>query len=194
MLGSGDAALIKEVKERWGTVRTERNPEREKVVGDMRNFLSKAKGDAKRGQVIFRNVCGQCHKIHGEGVEVGPDLTSNGRATFEQLLSNVFDPSLVIGAAYQAVTVQTADGRVLTGLLAEDSKVRVVLKVQGGKQEIVPRKDVEAVSVSKLSLMPEGLEKQIKPGELADLFAFLTLDRPPDDPKARRIPGSPSFR
>ena len=57
---------------------------------------------------------------------------SNGRNDFEQLLSNVFDPSLVIGPGYQATTVATTDGRVLTGLLAEDGKERVVLKIQGG--------------------------------------------------------------
>jgi putative membrane-bound dehydrogenase-like protein len=194
MLALKDAELLKEVKTRWGTVREERNPAREKVVDEMRRFLAKAKGDAEQGRTVFKNLCGQCHKIHGEGIEVGPDLTSNGRSSYDQLLSNVFDPSLVIGAAYQAVTVNTVQGRVLTGLLAEDSKERVVLKAQGGKLEIVARKDVESVTVSRVSLMPEGVETQLKRQEIADLFAFLTLDKPPSDPKARHIPGSPSFR
>ena len=47
------------------------------------------------------------------------------------------------------------------------------------------------MNVSKVSLMPEGLEKQLKPQEIADLFAFLTLDKPPGDPSARKIPGTP---
>ena len=68
---------------------------------------------------MFKKVCAQCHKIYGEGQDVGPDITSNGRASFDQLLSNVFDPSLVIGAGYQARIVTTTGGRVLTGLLAE---------------------------------------------------------------------------
>jgi hypothetical protein len=84
----------------------------------------------------------------------------------------------------------TADGRVLTGLVAEDSPQRVVLKSQGGKLETIAREDVEAMKVSPLSLMPEDLEKQLKPQELADLFALLTLDKPPGDPTARRLPGS----
>ena len=126
---------------------------------------------------------------HGEGQEVGPDITSNGRGNFEQLLSNVFDPSLVIGAAYQAQTVVTTDGRVLTGLLVEDSPARVVLKTQGGKLETVPRDEVDEMRQSQLSLMPEGVENQLKPQELADLFAFLVLDRPPEDPEAKVIPG-----
>jgi hypothetical protein len=45
-----------------------------------------------------------------------------------------------------------------------------------------------------VSLMPEDVEKQLKPQEIADLFAYLTLDKPPDDPAARKIPGTPNPR
>ena len=179
------------VRTRWGTVRTERNPQRTQVIGDIRELLTSTIGDPLRGQLVFNKVCGQCHKIYGQGQEVGPDITRNGRASFDQLLSNVFDPSLVIGAAYQARTVITTEGRVLTGLVAEDNEQRLVLKIQGGKQEVVPRDKVDEVVVSKLSLMPEDLEKQLKPQELVDLFQFLTLDHAPQDPQAALIPGAP---
>jgi putative heme-binding domain-containing protein len=155
----------------------------------MRTLIRSTPGDAFRGIEVHKKLCGQCHKLYGEGQEVGPDITVNGRSSFEQLLSNVFDPSLVIGASYQGRTVLTKQGRVLSGLLAEDSSQRIVLKVQGGKQEIIPREDVEEFKVSEVSLMPEDVEKTLKPQEIADLFAFLTLDRPPSDPKARQLPG-----
>ena len=143
---------------------------------------------------MFHKVCGQCHKIYGKGHDVGPDLTGNGRSSYEQLLSNVFDPSLVIGEAYQARTVLTVEGKVITGLLAEESDRQIVLKTQGGKVETIPTEDIEGLRISQLSLMPEGLEKQLKPEELADLFSFITLMGQPEDPKSLRIPGSPSFR
>jgi putative heme-binding domain-containing protein len=132
LLDSGDPELTAAVQKHWGTIRTERDPQREEVLAKMREFLRKTPGDPHRGREAFMKVCGQCHKIYGQGQEVGPDITLNGRGNFEQLLSNVFDPSLVIGAAYQAHTVITADGRVLTGLLTEDSPQRVVLKTCGG--------------------------------------------------------------
>ena len=72
-------------------------------------------GNPYRGQIVFRNFCAQCHTIYGEGGKVGPDLTANGRASFEQLLSNVFDPSLVIGPAYQVTTVATKTGGISPG-------------------------------------------------------------------------------
>jgi putative membrane-bound dehydrogenase-like protein len=188
---SSDPGVREVVRRLYGTVREGRNPKRELVVGQMRNFLRKTPGDATAGVAVFTRLCAQCHKIHGAGQEVGPDITLNGRNDFDQLVSNVFDPNLVIGPAYQATTVATADGRVLTGLLAEDSPERVVLKVQGGTTEVVPRADVEQQATSPLSLMPEELEAQLTPQEIADLFAFLALDRPPGDPKARRLPGAP---
>jgi putative membrane-bound dehydrogenase-like protein len=192
LLATKDAEIVKQVTAVWGTLREERNPEREKVVAEMRDFLKKTKGDPVAGQVVFKNVCAQCHKIYGDGQDVGPEITSNGRADFEQLLSNVFDPSLVIGAGYVAITVATKKGQVITGIVTEDNAQRVVLKVQGGKLETIPRADIDEMAVSKVSLMPEGLEKQLKPQELADLFAYLCLDKPPSDPTAKRIPGTPN--
>lgn len=191
MLALKDTELSKHVTAVWGTLREDRNPQREKIVTDMRNLLKKTPGDPKAGVEVFKKLCAQCHKIHGEGQEVGPDITSNGRSDFEQLLSNVFDPSLVIGAGYAATTVTTKKGLVVTGLVVEDTPQRIVLKQQGGKLETIPRKDVDEVVVSKISLMPEDVEKQLKPQEIADLFAFLCLDKPPSDPNAKRIPGTP---
>jgi putative heme-binding domain-containing protein len=190
LLARGDASLVAKVKARWGSLRETRDPKREEVIARMRPFLRKTPGDPIAGAEVFRRVCGQCHKLYGEGQEVGPDITLNGRNSFEQLLSNVFDPSLVIGAAYQARTILTEDGRVLTGLVAEDSDQRVVLKTQGGKQETIPRVEIAEMKTSELSLMPEDLEKQLQPDELANLFAYITLDKPPTDPAARKLPGS----
>ena len=187
-----DPETAKAVRTLWGTVREERNPQRELVIGQMRNFLHKTPGDPVAGRKAYEKLCAQCHKIHGQGQEVGPDITSNGRNDFEQLLSNVFDPNLVIGEAYQAVTVATKDGRVLSGLLVEDNPQRLVLKIQGGKNEVVPIEDLEERKLTKVSLMPEDVEKQFTPQEIADLFAFLCLDKPPEDPSARRLPGAPA--
>ncbi len=188
VLSFKDAELTAAVAKHYGTVRTTRDPARDQIVTQMRTLVRGIKGDPHRGIAVYNRVCGQCHKIYGQGQDVGPDITANGRASLEQLLSNVFDPSLVIGSAYQARTVQCTDGRILTGLVAEDSPERIVLKVQGGKLETIPRADVEATKLSELSLMPEGLEKQLQAQEIADLFSFITLDKHPDDPSAQPIP------
>ena len=190
MLSLKSKLLAELVAKHWGVVRTERDPARVELIRRMRNELRTSDGDAIAGRVVFKRVCGQCHKMYSEGAEVGPDITRNGRASFEQLLSNVFDPSLVIGVSYQGLTVVTKEGRVVSGLPVEDSPQRVVLKVQGDKQEIIARTDIDEVVPSKLSLMPEGLEKQIQPQEMRDLFAYITLDKPPEDAAATLLIGS----
>jgi len=195
----------------WGQVRDTRNPDRERVVAEMKALIRSSKGDAFAGEKVFKRVCAACHKIYGEGPEIGPDITSNGRNDFNQLLSNVFDPSLVIGAGYRVCTVITTSGRVQSGLLVEDSPQRVVLKpaavgrprdatdnaqpmeasvqVSVGALITIPRDEIDELTLSELSLMPEGLEKQLTRQEIADLFAFLTLDKHPGDQSAKRLPG-----
>jgi putative membrane-bound dehydrogenase-like protein len=187
---SRDPDVADRVKAIWGTIRDRRNPQRERVVDQVRRAIRRTPGDPVAGQAVFVKLCAQCHKIHGQGQDVGPDITSNGRNDFDQLVSNVFDPSLVIGPGYQATTIATADGRVLTGLLAEDAKDRIVLKIQGGKLETIPRDQAEQLKTAEVSLMPEDIEKQLSPQEIADLFAFLCLDKPPSDPSAKPLPGA----
>jgi putative heme-binding domain-containing protein len=187
---SKDPEISRSVRALWGTIREGRNPQREQIVDRMRRLIRSTPGDPVAGQAVFSKLCAQCHKIHGEGQDVGPDITSNGRNDFEQLLSNVFDCNLVIGPGYQATTVATTDGRVVSGLLSEDGKDRVVLKIQGGKIETIPRSQIDTMTTSAISLMPDEVEKQLAPQEIADLFAFLCLDNPPSDPRAKPLSGS----
>jgi putative heme-binding domain-containing protein len=190
---SNDREALWAVEKAFGKIRAERNPEREKVVTEMAAYFREHIGDPRRGQTVFRNLCAQCHTIYGEGGTVAPDITANGRASFDQLLSNVFDPSLLIGPAYQGVTVVTKDGRNLTGLIAEDNEQRVVIRMPGEGEETIPRNNVKYTRLSKLSMMPEAIETFVDRKDLADLFAFLALDKPPSDGSAKLIPGAPAI-
>ena len=75
--------------------------------------------------------------------------------------------------------------------MTEDNDQRLVLKLPGGGQQVIPKADVVYATVSKLSMMPEGIENLMERKALVDLFAFLSLDRPPEDPRAQPIPGAP---
>ncbi len=176
----------------WGKVNLETTQERDEVVTRMGNVLRRdARGDAERGLVVYDRICGQCHLMNGRGYEVGPNITANGRGSYEQLLVSVFNPSLVIGDAYKSVTLRTVDGTVFTGLLVEKSDKRTVIKVQGGKEETIPAEDIEEFKQDKKSLMPEGVENQMTTQELADLFALLTLEGPPTAKDNAKISGTP---
>jgi len=187
-----NASIQMTVAKIWGKVNTETNQEREEVIKRMTNMLRRdARGDAERGLAIYDRICGQCHLMNGRGHEVGPNITANGRGSYEQLLVSVFNPSLVIGDAYKSVTLRTVDGTVVTGLLVEKTDKRTVIKVQGGKEETIPAEDIEEFKQDKKSLMPEGVENQLTSQELADLFALLTLEGPPSAKENAKILGTP---
>lgn len=180
------------VKKIWGNVNTTISQQRQKVVTEYGNFLRwDGRGDAKKGLVVFDRICGQCHVMHGRGYEVGPNITSNGRGNFEQLIVSVFDPSLVIGEAYKSLTVLTKDGTVFTGLLVEQTPQKVVLRLQGNKLQTIPEEEIEEIKQNEKSLMPEGIEEQMTRQEMADLFALLSLEGPYDSEKNSTISGTP---
>jgi glucose/arabinose dehydrogenase/mono/diheme cytochrome c family protein len=113
----GDAALSKRITDLWGVVKTERDPERVKIVEQYRQVVRDHKGDAAAGMKVFEAKCAQCHTIYGKGGQVGPDITGVGRETLDAILTNVIDPNLVIGAPYFVHIARTKDGNSFNGLL-----------------------------------------------------------------------------
>ena len=74
LLASKDAELVKLVRATWGAVREGRNPEREQVVADMRKFLSQTKGDARKGQMVFKNFCASATRFTAKAKRSAPIL------------------------------------------------------------------------------------------------------------------------
>lgn len=190
---AGQSDVSTQIESIWGKIRAEDNAERQRLVQQTLQLLRSGKsGSAQRGQAVFAKVCAQCHQLHGQGYIVGPNIVGNGRGSLEQLVSNVLDPSLVIGEAFQARTILTYDGEVVSGLLAGENDRFIQLKVQGGKTlEFDKEEDIELIKTSTKSLMPEGVESQMNRQEMLDLFAYLCLVRPLDAEENELIPGTP---
>lgn len=193
-LQTENKALHAEIEKVWGTIRTSGDSDRPALVAKtVARLQSGVQGSASRGQQVFARVCSQCHVLHNEGYEVGPNITGNGRGNLAQLVSNVLDPSLVIGEAFQAKTVLTVDGNVVSGLVAAEDDTYLKLKLQGGKvEEFHKVDDIEIVKASSKSLMPEGVEAQMAEQELFDLFAYLCLLKPLTAVENELIPGTPA--
>ncbi len=118
-----------------------------------------------------------------EGVEVGPDLAALNDKSPESLLIAILDPNRAFEAKYASFAVATVDGRVLNGLIANESGTAVTLRRQDGKEDALLRSEIQEMSASGQSLMPEGLEKDLKPQDLADLIAYLAASGPPRKPE-----------
>jgi uncharacterized protein len=149
------------------------NPDRQKVIAQLLSTTEK-KGDPKAGKLIYKKHCSKCH-VHGsEGTRIGPDLTGMAVHPKHELLVNILDPSRSVEGNFRVYTVATADGKVLNGLLASESRTAIELYDAEGKKHTVLREDIELLKGSRKSLMPDGFEKLIKPAELTDLLEFLT--------------------
>jgi putative heme-binding domain-containing protein len=116
-----------------------------------------AKADVAKGHVIFNAICGQCHKLFGEGQNVGPDLTGSNRGTLDYILDNVLDPNAVIGKDYQLNIFELKDGRVASGVVKEESAAAFRIAMPGGLEQTITAGEVKKRTISKLSTMPEGL-------------------------------------
>jgi putative membrane-bound dehydrogenase-like protein len=174
LLNHRDPAL----RRRAGAVFDASAGSRAAVVDTFRPSL-KLTGDTDAGAAVFKKVCATCHNLNGQGTEVGPDLAALADKSPEALLVAILDPNRAFEARYANFNVALKDGRVLTGMIASESSSSVTLRRQEGKEDVVLRTDIEEMTATGQSLMPEGLEKDLKPKDLADLLAFVAATGPP---------------
>jgi putative membrane-bound dehydrogenase-like protein len=153
------------------------NPDRQKVVASYRSVLN-LKGHAGRGQLAFGKICASCHQLGGIGHVVGPDLASLGDKSTQSLLVAILDPNRAVEARYLNYMAQTRNGLTLTGVLASETGNSITLVGPEGKQQVILRNDLEELTSTNKSVMPEGLEKDLKPQDMADLIAFIQAGTP----------------
>jgi putative heme-binding domain-containing protein len=136
------------------------------------------KGDATRGKDVFFKTtglqCATCHKVRGEGGQVGPDLSDVGkRLSRRQILEAILDPSKDIDPKFAAYLIEVDDGRRLTGLIVERTEKEITVRDPQGKDTKLPLANVQAQVPSKKSLMPDQLLRDLTAEQAADLLVFL---------------------
>jgi putative membrane-bound dehydrogenase-like protein len=131
------------------------------------------KGNAKRGQAVFEKNCSVCHRFGEIGTEVGPNIAARQDKSNDGLLREILDPNRAVDQKFAEYVAVTTDGVVKNGILAEETGNSITLVGQQGAKNTLLRSQIESLNTSGKSLMPEGLEKQITPEEMADLIRFL---------------------
>jgi putative membrane-bound dehydrogenase-like protein len=136
-------------------------------------------GAASKGAELFDRNCASCHALHGLGHDVGPSLAALHDKEPEYWLKNILDPNAVIEPRFVAYNIETKDGRSLSGVIQAETSTALTLVQGGGAAETILRSAIQEIRASGLSLMPEGLEQNLTPQDLADLIAFAKQGRPP---------------
>ncbi len=126
------------------------------------------RGDPRRGALVFYKsaaACVQCHAGGEQASPLGPDLATLGDAAAEQplsaehLIESILFPSKKIRAGFETVSVLTADGQLVTGIIARQDDEQVVLRDANDllREVVLDRDDVEAIRTTPTSMMPDGL-------------------------------------
>ncbi|MDE2715028.1 MAG: c-type cytochrome [Verrucomicrobiota bacterium] len=129
-----------------------------------------------RGRALFQRTCAQCHKLYGEGGEIGPDITGSNRNNLDYLLTNMLDPNAEIPNDYRTTILRTKDNRVLVGVIRRSEGPSVTIATPA-EVVTVAKRDVAAIDPQNFSMMPEGLVLALKVDELRDLVAYLRGSR-----------------
>ncbi|MBX7168072.1 MAG: c-type cytochrome, partial [Pirellulales bacterium] len=148
---------------------------RESVIADYRSSLELA-GDAMRGETIYQRECQACHRLGNRGHQVGPNLALTRNRTPEALLVAILDPNRDVQPQFVQQVVITTDGRTYAGIVDADTPTSLTLRRDQGQQESILKADVEQLSSTGKSLMPEGFERTVDKQSMADLLAFLQAE------------------
>lgn len=146
-------------------------------------------GNRAAGEKIFWQTagCANCHMVHGRGGVLGPDLSRVGEARSvpylidsirepsKELTSGTLDPNNHYGIPlmYDTVTVVTAAGEKITGLVKNEDTFSIQLMDTHQQLRFFLKKNLQQVSHERKSLMPAYSEEMLKPAQLSDLVAYL---------------------
>lgn len=169
LLKHSDAKLREQAKKLFGGAVSSNR----KAVAQKYQPALSLKASAEAGAKVFEKTCSKCHRINGKGHQVGPDLSDVRNRSKLALLYDILDPNSKVEPRFTAYTVATVDGKVFNGLIVSETEEAVVLRMAEGKEQTIGRGEIEVIRASDVSLMPEGVEKDVTPQNMADLLEFL---------------------
>lgn len=148
---------------------------RESFGGPQRGRLTPdelSRADLPAGRLVWQQRCGTCHKLFGEGGNVGPELTGSGRAEADYVILSVIDPSAVVPEAWRLTQVFTDNGRVFAGAVAASDERTLTLRTPNADR-VFDREEIDEVITQNVSVMPEGLWDHLTAEEVRDLVGYL---------------------
>ena len=169
-----DPAIDSRVNDLWPQLNGSPSAKKE-LLTHYKELLTPARlqaADTSAGRQIFKQTCALCHTLFGEGAKIGPELTGADRRNLDYLLENILDPNAVVAENYRAWVVTLKDDRVLNGIIAEQTDQTLTLQTTSEKV-VLRRSEIDSLSQSQLSMMPEGLLQALSTQQVCNLIGYL---------------------
>jgi putative membrane-bound dehydrogenase-like protein len=173
-----DPEIHRLLEKHWGKIGPAPAGEKTARIRSLQLIMNNGPGDVAHGKQLFEKHCATCHTLYGQGAKIGPDLTGADRKNRSSLVADIVDPSAVIRKEYVAYIVATKSGRVLNGLIADSTPKTVTILDAKNERIVLDRQEIEEMSPSPQSLMPEKLLDDLQDQDIRDLFAYLQGDAP----------------
>ena len=170
--------VVELVHQQWGREKKTTTAEMKKQIDHLTGVIRQGTGSPYEGQKLFGTACAGCHKLFGQGGQIGPDLTTFKRDDLDNMLLSIVNPNAEIREGYENHLVTTKDGRTLSGFLADKDQRVVVLRGIDGMSITLPQEQIQEMKAAGLSLMPEGLLDSLSEQQIRDLFAYLRSTQP----------------
>ena len=188
-IGRSDASLSDVLSQAAGVASDPPPPTQGEVARLVEHVI--ARGDATRGEKVFRRTelsCMKCHSINRAGGPVGPDLSAIGVSSpVDYVINSILNPNLAVKEQYVITVFLLDDGKVLNGVVVDRDDNRVLIRDSQGKTVTVATADIEAEKEGK-SQMPQGLTKFLTQDEVIDLVKFISELGKPGPYAIRKIP------
>lgn len=174
MFSLNNETLTNRLRKAWGELRTSPADKEQLIAKFKRQFTVESiqRADRSAGRALFQKTCANCHRFFDAGGKIGPDITGSQRTSVDYLLQTLIDPSAAVNKEYQMQVIQTVEGRIITGLVVEESKTAVTIQTVNEKI-VIPADEVEARKISPVSMMPDGLLQNLSNEQVRQLLAYL---------------------
>ena len=145
----------------------------EEMLEKMTSKVIPLKGERTAGEKVYMTSCATCHRLHGQGFDVGPGLQSVAGRDRRALLTDILNPNRAIDPKFQQYVVRTTANALITGIVRTETPSSITLRRAQGEETTILRQDIAEIKAWPASMMPEGLQDSLKPQDFADLMEFL---------------------
>ena len=177
----GDRQLSDRIVKAWGEMRTT-SDDKAQLITKFRKLLTPEtlrKANLSMGRTLFEKNCSNCHRMFGLGGTIGPEITGAQRTNIEYMLENLVDPSASVAKDFQMELVLTDAGRVITGLVVDESEIALTIQT-ANERLVLPKLEIENRTLSKVSMMPDGLLQTLTNDQVRDLIGYLASPKQVD--------------